>query len=126
LDAFDSIDERLFSALVCTPLNIKLPENYVVGSGPIKEIVLVPKPHIIEIPLLLREPGTGANARWHTVNTVPVQELSFVFIELFQWNRYDFLNLPLVRCTIDNCPHQPEYVGREALVENHVLDFLLR
>ena len=125
LEAFEAIDIKLFTVLVCNPLGIVLPEGYILGAEPLKEISVAPKQYIREIPVILKVPGTGTDARWLKTDTLPAPGLSFAFIELFQWNRYDFLNLPLVRCVVRSCTSHPEYVGREALIENHLVDFTL-
>lgn len=125
LETFERIDKQLFFALVCIPLNLKMPASYVIGAEAIKQILVVPKRYIREVPLQLREPETGRNSVWARTETLPASGLSFAFIELFQWNRYGFLNLPLVRCMVVDCASHPQYVGREALIENYIVDFVL-
>jgi hypothetical protein len=125
LETFKAIDKQLFIALVCVPLSLKLSASYVMGAEPIKQILVLPKQYIREVPVILREPNTGGGALWTKTDTLSASELSFAFIELFQWNSYDFLNLPLVRCMVGNCGSHPQYLGREALIENHIVDFFL-
>jgi hypothetical protein len=125
LESFEAIDRRLFFALVCQPLGIEYDwscgtvylEGNVVKTRSIDQIVIMPRstlgPHIsIQI-----GEKQGNNTAWNELKSLASAGLSFAFIELFQWDSYGFLNLPMVRGKITACAEHPECVGREALID---------
>jgi len=124
LDSFDEIDDRLFKTLVCRPLGIKLPDYSYGKSRAIKQIVIRPQAHTSEIVIMFRIPDTQRNI-WEKNQVIKADGMSCWFIDFFQWDRYDYLKLPLVECVVFDWPAHPELVGREALIEPMYLDFFL-
>jgi hypothetical protein len=125
LTSFEEIDERLFYALVCHPLNIQY--DYVWGAKCIEAIVV--KPRIINPEIIVSvedpRPGCLSGTYWNESELFVAAGLSFSFIRFFQWGMYDFLSLPMVRCRISAFAQHPEYIGREALVDSDKVDFFL-
>src|SRR5713101_7643550 len=133
LDSFEAIDRRLFFALVCEPLGIEYDylrgveymEGTIVKTHSIEKIVIMPRltlgPHI-SISIGEKQ---GNNTAWLEVKSLNSAGLSFAFIELFQWDKYGFLNLPMVRCKIAACAERPEYVDKEALIDIYKVAFFL-
>jgi hypothetical protein len=74
-----------------------------------------------EIQIMIRE--TGSNEVWGLPKKISTKDLSFQFIRFFQWDQYTFRDLPMVRCKVMECFSHPEYIGREALVDNYEIDF---
>ena len=133
LDSFEAIDQRLFFALVCEPLGIKYDytrgadflEDRIVKTRCVDQIVIMARstlgPHIS---ILIGEKQRN-NTAWQEVKSLTTAGLSFAYIELFQWDRYGFLNLPMVRGKITACAERPEYVGAEALIDIDKVAFFL-
>jgi hypothetical protein len=132
LESFEAIDQRLFFALVCEPLGIEYDysrgadyiEDMVVKTRCVDQIVIMPRTLGQEISILIGE-KQGSNTAWHELKSLATAGLSFAFIELFQWDHYGFLNLPMVRGKITACAEHPEYVGREALIDTYKVAFFL-
>jgi len=132
LDSFEAIERRLFFALVCVPLGIEhdylRPMEYlegtVVKTRSIEQIVIMPRPTVgAEISILIGE-KQGVNTAWQR-KSVASAGLSFAFVELFQWDTYGFLNLPMVRCKITACAEYSEYLGKDALIDIDTVAFFL-
>jgi hypothetical protein len=132
LDSFEAIDRRLFFALVCEPLGIEYDylhgTNYLEGvsiqTRSVEQIVVRPKPIAgPEISILIGEKQVG-NTAWHKL-TLATAGLSFAFVELFQWDMYGFLNLPMVRCRIAACAEHPKYAAEDALIDIDRVEFFL-
>jgi len=133
LDSFEEIDRRLFFALVCGPLGIEYDcsryanyiEDGVWKTYCVDQIVIVPRstlgPHIS---IMIGE-KKGNNTAWHELKSLASAGLSFAYVELFQWDKYGFLNLPMVRGKITACRENPEYVGREALIDIYKVAFFV-
>ena len=128
LDSFEAIDQRLFFALVCEPLEIEYDysrRGHGLESGFVERIVVMPRPVNPEISILIGEKqGSNTATAWHR-HSLDTAGLSFAFIELFQWDMYSFLNLPMVRCKITACVERPDYVGKEGLIDIDKVAFLL-
>ena len=133
LGSFEAIDRRLFFALVCEPLGIEYDysrysnhiENGVWKTHGVERIFVMPRPTLgAHISILIGE-QQGSNTAWHELKSVATAGLSFAYIELFQWDSYGFLNLPMVRCKITVCAERPEHVGAEALIDIYKVAFFL-
>ena len=133
LESFEAIDRRLFFALVCGPLGIEYDylrgaeylEGTVLRTRYIEQIVIRPEPASgPEISILIGEKH-DSNTSWHKVKPLARPGLSFAYIELFQWDKYGFLNLPMVRCKITACAERSEYVGKDALIDIDKVGFFL-
>jgi hypothetical protein len=133
LDSFEAIDRRLFFALVCEPLGIEYDyssfpnyiEDGVWKDRCIERIVIRPRPGLAaEISIQIGE-KQGSNTAWQELKSLDTAGLSFAFIELFQWDRYGLLNLPMVRCKIIACAQSPDYVGKEVLIDIGKIAFFL-
>jgi hypothetical protein len=118
--------------LVCEPLGIEYDysrgadyiEDGIVKTHCIEEIVIMPRATVgPDISVLIGE-KQGANSAWQR-KSIATAELSFAYIELFQWDSYGFLNLPMVRCKITACAEGPDYVGEEALIDIDKVGFYL-
>ena len=133
LDSFEAIDRRLFFALVCEPLGIEYDwsrgadyiEDTVVKTHCVDQIVIMPRSNLGPHVSILIGEKQGNNTAWDKLKSLATAGLSFAFIELFQWDKYGFLNLPMVRCKITACAEHPEYVGREALIDTYKVAFFL-
>jgi hypothetical protein len=127
LDSFEAIDRRLFFALVCQPLGIEYDwsryRNYIEDgiwkSYCVEQIVIMPT---VRSEILIGE-KQGSNTGWQRTKSIATAGLSLAYIELFQWDHYGFLNLPMVRGKITAWAEHPEYVGKEALIEIHNVAF---
>ena len=124
LDSFEEIDNRLFYILVSRTLNLTLPRDFFVGSAPIGEIVI--KPISAEIVLMVERPSNDRNRYWTEGQLAKAAGLAVDFIDFFQWNAYDFLSCSMVRGVVRACPHKPEWVGLQALLEIRAVNFFLR
>lgn len=123
LDSFELIDERLFYALVCHPLKIKLPQKHLFRRDVVPSIIVKPKEDLPEVPLMLAEKLSGGSRRWNRFANCPTDGLTLRFIEFFQWDKYGFLSSSLVRCDFERDAAGP--VNQEALVELHNVSFVL-
>ena len=123
LESFETIDRRLFFALVCYPLGIS--RIYNAARARPAGIIVTPKLSEPEITVMVQDPRPGPNRYWNRPEVVNASGLSFSFIDFFQWNLYEFLSMPTVRCKIATCSQHPEYVGREALIDNNLVEFFL-
>ena len=61
LDSFEVIDQRLFFSLVCYPLKVKFPANYIFGREPLYRLVVKPKCYLTEIDLRVSRPSSDGN-----------------------------------------------------------------
>jgi hypothetical protein len=119
LDSFESIDRQLFYALVCHPLGIDFDPS-LRESGRTGRILVRPRPTVHNIQVWI----ASTPRRWEQ-QEITTHGLTLTYIEFFQWDSFDFLTLPLVRCKIREFLAQPEYVGKEALVGHDLVDFWL-
>jgi hypothetical protein len=125
LCSFDEIENKLFVTLVCRPLGIQLADDYFWGQRKnVKEIVVVPSSGG-EISIMFREPNTGLSQNWNESEVIDASRMSCSFMEFFQWDRFGYLNMTFVRCTVTDWPEHPEFVGREALLKTENVDFFL-
>jgi hypothetical protein len=133
LDSFEAIDRRLFFALVCEPLGIECDysrnadylEDGVVKTQCVEQIVVRPRSRLgSRISVQIGE-KQGNNTAWSEEKVLSGAGLSCAYIDLFQWDKYGFLNLPMVRSKIMACVEHAEYVGREALIDIHEVSFFL-
>ena len=63
----------------------------VVKTRCVDQIVIMPRTLGQEISILIGE-KQGSNTAWQELKSLATAGLSFAFIELFQWDRYGFLN----------------------------------
>src|SRR5438105_1521583 len=90
LDSFELIDQRLFYALVCHPLKIKLPHDHILMRDAVSSIVTKPKEYLSEVPLMLADKTGSGSRRWNRWENYPTDGLTLRFIEFFQWDKYGF------------------------------------
>jgi hypothetical protein len=119
LDSYEAIERRLFFALVCNPLGIEYDPTW--AAHRMDRILVRPRDDLSQIPLRV----AIEIRRWEVDKLFPAKGLSLVYQEFFQWDRYEFLTLPLVRCEITEFDAHPEYIGKEVLVEHLYIDFWL-
>jgi hypothetical protein len=123
LDSFEMINERLFYALVCHPLKIKLPDDFLFTRDAVPAIIASPKEYFTEVPLMLASKLTTGGRSWESKEMYPTLGMTLRFIEFFQWDKYGFLSSSLVRCDFERDGSRP--IDQEALVEMHHVDFVL-
>jgi hypothetical protein len=123
LDSFEAIDQVLFKSLVCDVLGINLANQYILGSEPVPEIVVVPKPELSEVSVMVGKLSADRNRYWEVGERFAAVGIECQFIEFFQWNRYDYLSMSQLRCRITNFPPNPGVVGRDAILNIGDVDF---
>jgi len=123
LYSFEIIEKRLFSALICHPLGLTFNFDRGFGLDSVRTIIVKPKPNLIEIPAMLAD-ASGLNRLWRKAENLLASGLSLAFMDFFQWDNYDYLSLPFVKCEVMDCKERPDYQGNEALVETHLVDFV--
>lgn len=123
LDSFETINERLFYALVCHPLKIKLPDKFLFTRDAVPTIIMRPKEHLKEVSLMVSSKLTSGGRRWEIQEMYPAVGITLRFIDFFQWDKYGFLSSSLVKCDFERDETRP--VDQEALVEMHYVDFVL-
>ena len=109
LDDFVAVDHHLFLALVCQPLDIKLPDGFVRGSSVIAAIEIKSRTGLSEIKLMLSRPSAESNNYWDIPKAISTDKLELQFIDFFQWNLYDFLSMSKVRGVVKSCPTEPSF-----------------
>jgi len=118
LDEYEEIDRLLFSALVLGDLKQFLPDNFVFGRDIIPFLKIVPNPEIDGFELMITDPTVEKYVKWNKPVEVKINAgVEFTFIELFEWDRYGFVNYPYYLTKITKYPDSPELVQQNALIE---------
>ena len=91
LDDYEIIQPRLFSGLVLKPLRHRR------GINEVTNLVIHADPKEEQIEVMLGE-QMGSNYQWSSSVRIPSSEFSFEFVELFEFDRYGEISLPLVKC----------------------------
>jgi hypothetical protein len=125
LDSFETIDALLFAAMVCRPLNIKLPQDFIFGSHPVPGIVVRPLPGQDSISLLLNRDDKALSGYWDEAK-MPAPHSEFEFIDFFQWNKYDFLSMNQVLCRTIQIGGDKSFYERKVILELEHFVFELR
>ena len=125
LDSFEVIDERMFAALVCHPLQLQFASAYRFKADPLGSIRLKPKSYLGEVGVRLLRPSDDGNSYWEPSRPIPARHFDASFIEFFEWDRYGFWGCSLVRCRIESRQRSAPYRGREAIIELRDVKFLL-
>ena len=124
LDEYEYIDRLLFKALVLRSIKRDFPsgDNFVFGVGVLPFIKATPKFEIEQTEILIWDTQTK-HRQWKPLKLKWSKNLTFSFIEFFEWNRYEYVSYPLCQLKIERCKEHPEIVGWYALVENSHLEF---
>jgi len=117
IDQFHEIEKLLFQELVLAKVGREWPlcdlfENAI----PFFQIV----PSVVHgTPIMIQNPRPGAlTGYWDDpVNLIKPREAELLFIEYFDWDELDYIDLRYYRIKIACFDAHPELVGREALIE---------
>src|SRR5580692_92 len=117
IEQFHEIAKLLFQELVLAKVDREWPlQNLFKSAIPFFHIV----PSIAHgTPVLIQKPRKGApTGYWDDpVNLVEPSQAELLFIEYFDWNEMDYIDLRYYRVKIANFDTHSELVGREALIE---------
>jgi len=117
IDQFHEIEKLLFQELVLAKLDKEWPLQDLFRSAiPYFQIV----PRIGHgTPIMIQKPRPGKpTGYWDDpVNLIKPAEAKLLFIEYFDWDRMDYIDLRYYRVKIVSCQTYPGLAGREALIE---------
>jgi hypothetical protein len=119
VDQFDKIQKILFSELVLKKTQKEWPVEDVFRKA-IPFFCIVPK---FDATILINNPRSARETGYwdHPVNLVKSGESELQFIEYFDWNRMDYVDLRYYRVKIVRFDGHADVVGREALIaRDHV------
>jgi hypothetical protein len=123
-DQFDEIRRLLFDALVLDRLGKRWDLRRILRE-PIPFFHVVPASGE-SVPVMISNPREGRNCYWDDpVNRIRREDATLCFIDHFDWNRMDYIDLQYYRVRIADFPGQPHLVGRDALLEVRNANVLL-
>lgn len=123
VDSFNVIKGELFKTMVLNPLLGGRSADFSLGHPSTLLKVMLPENHNTAVKINRNK--KDAFGYWDH----PIKELTskatLLFMDFFDWNSYDFLDMNLIMCEIFSNPENPDIVGHKLLVEiNYVKIFL--
>jgi hypothetical protein len=113
-DSFRSIERELLRSLVLQGDDAA--DAY--GRAPIEGLSVRSKSDYDQVPVQFASDGLDGNTYWRKSEFVSAAEISYEFLEFFDWMHYGFIDYPMVRA-IDRSS------GRHVLIESMYCDFWL-
>lgn len=118
VDQFDAIQQHLFAELVLSKLDKEWPFDKIFKQAiPFFQVV----PSSSQTSILIQNPRPeAAHGYWdHPLNIIKRGQAELCFMDYFDWNRMDYIDLRYYRVQIGRFDTHPELVGREALIDCH-------
>jgi len=116
-EAFRSVEEGLFGAIVLAPLGMAERANEY-RKSPLSFILVRPAEFLQELPLQVFEQEENGNSKVSMPISVAVDDLSaFEFFDYFDWYSYGHVDLPYVRARVASLQSQPKLQGALVLIE---------
>ncbi len=118
LDEYEEIDRLLFSALVLKELGRSLPDGLVFGRDIIPFLKIMPAHGIDRFNLMITDPRINSYVKWNEPVEITISnDIEFIFIELFEWDRYNFVSYPYYLAKITKCDEHPDFKQQNCLIE---------
>lgn len=122
LELFEKIDNLIFMALVCEPLEIT--QNEKSTFHPINRIKTIPISST-EIPVMINR-TIPASGYWDDpVKVIKASDVDLAFIGFFDWDEYNIKDCHYYRVRILDCKSQSNLIGKDALIETCYADVFL-
>jgi hypothetical protein len=116
VDQFDAIQRLLFTELILAKLGKEWPLEKIFRQAlPFFRIV----PSSQEVPIMIQNPRPeAASGYWdHPLKTIKRAQAELLFLDYFDWNRMDYLDLRYYRVQISRFDAHSDLIGREALID---------
>lgn len=122
-EAFALVEQGLFQGIVLCECAYVASCRY--REAPLSFIQVAPRPEMLDLGFQIRFLGSGSKA-WDSPVRVKVEESTKLeFVQFFDWNPYEQINMSLVQVHIARMDARPELVGVHALVAEQEIRFLL-
>jgi hypothetical protein len=116
-DAFEAIEQGLFSAIVLSPLGMA-DRAVEYREHPLSFITVKPVEHLRELPLQICRREANGNTIVELPISVQIDEqTAFDFFDFFDWYPYGFIDLPYVRARVRDLSGKPSAKSSIVLIE---------
>ena len=122
-ESFGVIKEELFWSIVLHPYVDEMPDNFSLGR-PSQLIKVLLKSEVGEIPVEISRDKNGYGYWDHPIERLDSKS-DLLFVNLFDWNSYGYLDMSLVMAEILSSENYPDLTGHRLLVELKYTDILL-
>jgi hypothetical protein len=124
-DAFTLVEQGLFQGIVLSACAYADTSCRYRGA-PLPFVQVVPLPEMLDLSFQIGFPGRGTMA-WDSPVRFKVEEgTKLEFVQFFDWNPYEQINMSLVQVHIARMDARPDLVGAHALLAEHEIHFVLR
>lgn len=122
-EAFTLVEQGLFQGIVLCKCAYVLPCRY--REAPLSFIQVVPRPEMPDLEFQIGLLGSSYKV-WDSPVRFKVEgSTKLEFVQFFDWNPYDQINMSLVQVYIARMDARPDLVGAHALIAEHEIRFLL-
>lgn len=122
-EAFTLVEQGLFQGIVLCKCAYVSPCRY--REAPLPFIQVVPRPEMLDLEFQIGFLGSSSNA-WDSPVRFKVEgSTKLEFVQFFDWNPYEQINMSLVQVYIARMDARPDLVGAHALIAEHEIRFLL-
>lgn len=122
-DAFTLVEQGLFQGIVLSACAYDASCRY--RKAPLPFVLVAPLPEMLDLSFQIGFPGRGAMA-WDSPVRFKVEEgAKLEFVQFFDWNPYEQINMSLVEVHIARLDARPDLVGAHALLAEHEIRFVL-
>jgi len=129
VEDFQEIDRIMLSTVVRRSLGMDFPmDTFFVGESSLDCIEIVLRQHVSHAAALVTEEAGGfGNKRWRGgLELSATSPMRIEFVEFFDWDQLGFITSSLCHGRIVELPGHDELVGRDLLIEVHLINFCLR
>jgi hypothetical protein len=115
VERFQDLSAQLFDELVLRPLAAPFQQR--TRSTPYAFLRVQPTSE--PAPLMINRTAPRGGYWDEPITGLACSGLSLAFVEYFDWDDFDYIDLQYYRIVIEACDEHPQLIGREALMEVH-------
>jgi hypothetical protein len=122
VESFKNIKEDMFRSIVLQSCVDEIPDDFSLGlSSRLLKVLLNEK----GTPVMINRVKGEKHGYWDHPITMLSAKSDLLFVDLFDWNPYGFLDMSLVMAEISNSENYPDIVGHSLIVELMYTDILV-
>lgn len=115
VDSFKLVKEELFRSIVLLPILGEIPSEFQLGVP--SSTVKIRFKNMSATPVMVNRTKGDIHGYWdHPITTLD-STVDLLFVDLFDWNSYGFLDMSLVLAVISGYEKNPHVVGHSLIVD---------